>query len=344
MIYPADNLLKAEELFFLGRYPESLQALDAFNTDPLLAHVIVYRASSHLLRARNLLHMDMDIEALKCINAIPAAVFDSNPILYAEMCTLTGILKRRECRILWKAGETENALAKANEAIVEFNLAEVAARNGGQLANRLLYNSRLNKLYTNGLILAIEGASKEKFAPLVAESVMAEFNSRQSMTNETRDHVTGTTIVADLALGGGLSIDQISCLSGDVAFSRAYAGLFRHEWQQTWPELILGECRGIGFSRGGGQSRVINLVPSPGAREDSKAKALILGCKLLLTEQKPAADILIAYAYEMHYCAGLLKRNNTSHGTVEKLLQMVREFPKHIYGDPRFPRGTKIFR
>lgn len=337
---PDPQLLKAQELFLIGRYPESLVILESIDKDPAYAHMAVDRASADLLRARNLMHLEFETEAGNCIASIPEVVFDYNPALYSDRCSVSGILKRREARRFWKMGSRERALVKANEAIMEFNLAEVAAQHAGEYGNRLFFNSCLNKQYARGLLLAINGSPPSEYEPLVTEAIIAEHHSRQNMTETNRDYISGTAIIADLALGATLDVDHVSLLSGSTGFASAFHAIFGWE-KLSWPEHILSQCRGIPYKYEG-KSRAINFIASPGASQDSLAKSLILGCKLLLREENIDANMLVAYAVDMQLCAGLLKRNGNI-GAAKKIYDVINIFPAHIYNDSRYPMHSRIF-
>lgn len=337
MFGPVQQLARAEELFHLGRYPESLQILEEFNKDPTFVHLYYKRASALLLSARNAMHMGMDTEAIKHIGLITEKVFDC-PSIYAERCIITGIVKRREGRRLWKTGKREDALKSANEAMKEFNLGE-AASEGQKDCKRLYFNAILNKNYTQGLILAINGAPKQHYVPLLPDSTIAEAHSRKHMTEDDRDLITGTTIIADLAMGAGLDIEEIANLSNTQKFAVAFKHIFGLK-NRSWPEFILSTCRGFPVTCN--NSKIINIVDSPGACQDNIAKALILGLRILLQKKEANPDLIVMYATDLYFSARLMERNNTSQATISLIYDMINSIPKHLFELSRYRMHARM--
>lgn len=337
---PTQQLVRAEKLFHLGRYRESLKILEECNQDPAFAYMHCEHASALLLSARNSMHMGMDNEAAKYIDSIPEIVFEYNPLLYADKCIITGILKRRKSRRYWKAGQQEDALLCANEAIKEFNLGEAASARQSN-CERYHFNAKLNKEYAKGLILAINKAPGQHYMPLLTDAIIAEAHSRKYMNKENRDLVSGTTIIADLALGAGLDIENIANLSSAQEYTLAFRQLFGRN-MNSWPEYILSMCRGFPVTPDS-NSKVINIEDSPGASQDSIAKALILGLRILLRKENIDPDLVVMYSTDLYFSARLLERNNTSHDTVNFIYQMINSIPKHLYQLSRYRMHVRMF-
>ncbi|RJG05272.1 hypothetical protein D3870_03885 [Noviherbaspirillum cavernae] len=162
----------------------------------------------------------------------------------------------------------------ADDAIEAFWHAEYSAQMA--LEDRLQHNTVLNRLYAEGLKLAIQAQPRAHYTPLLAAAIVAEAASRDSTPPCVRDELSGLIIVIDLACGAGASLDDAARLSEQSAFVKA-AGKILRAGCSTWAELILSHVRDMNI-----------------CKNDVLARAMLLGCKLLREDGYRADRALLA--------------------------------------------------
>jgi hypothetical protein len=309
-IFPGTVLEEAEYQSRKGHYTEAIKILEGATVNSSIEHPRYWEGIVCVMSARNKLHVQDDLGALQFIKAVEDDLRAVNPKIDAECRTVLGILCRREGYRLWKSVNISSALVKANESIKEFELAETAAQMA--LEERLQHNARLNKLYSEGLILAIQKSPQNEYIPLVVESIIAEAKSRECMAPNTKDHLSGLTIVIDLALGGGVTPDQVFNLSENSRFHWAYRIVIGNG-KQSWPEFIFDQYNA-----------------SISIKSDVAARALLLGSKILLTEINPDHALLRGYASFLRICSIDLNSSGTNRKTRELIDATISKFPSEI--------------
>jgi len=318
-IPPNSRYIRAENLHLIGDYIGSLNVLQsAENHDHIMSHSFYRKASELLLTARNYLCLHNACKVREYLNLIPDKIAGKFPQIDAEWMIIIGILYRREAHIIWKANDKDKALSQADMAITQFNLAEVAAWNAHDSGPRLLYNAQLNKLYTLSLKNAIDGTLEIKNQELIVQAVISEYMSRQHMTNKNRDHVNGTIIIADMAIGAKASIDDLRQYSSDPEYVIAYRAIFG-AGKQSWPEFLMDICR---------EDPKTSESPS---RPDTIAKALLLGMRSLLAKRPPVnSDLLHSYAYLLRYHKDLLARKGSSLKIQQQIHKVFAHLPEQL--------------
>jgi hypothetical protein len=244
-----------------GRYDDALGILERTMDGACGDHSEHWMGMVCAAAARNKLHIQDDAGARQYLDLISPALRAANPKIDAECHTISGILRRREAHAHWKAGREREALTLADDAIEAFRHAEYSAQMA--LEDRLQHNAVLNRLYTEGLKLAIRGRPRADYAPLLGAAIVAEAASRDSTPPCVRDELSGLIIVVDLACGAGASPEDAVRLSEEPAFARA-AGKILRTGCGTWAELILCHVRDMGM-----------------CKIDVLVRAMLLGCKLL---------------------------------------------------------------
>lgn len=307
-------LEKAEECTRAGRHAEAIRILDQLTKEIQNyfgpeAHLFYLDAKNKSLIARNKLHLHLDQEVAALIDAIPDIIRRANPGIDAECNSIRGILLRRDAHETWKRGDSVGALEKAEQAKNLFRLTFASATMATD--DRLKINARLNELYTDGLILAIQQANPAAYEHLVISAVIFESDSRYKMADDNKDYLTGLMIVTDLALGASLGLNQMFDLSNSNEYRKAYHRIFGQE--RSWPELILNQCR-----------RAETLSPN------IIAKALQLGSKILLSEGNGNDELYGSYCYLMHFNLELMVRNEMCQAARTQISRMISKFPEHV--------------
>ena len=272
-------LSEAESRSRMGRYDDALGILERNAGAGAAAekHSAYWMGMVCAAAARNKLRMQDDQGALQYLRLVSPELRDANPKIDAECHTVRGILHRRDAYRDWKAQRQDSAMLKVELAIGAFQLAQASAQMA--LEDRILHNAALNRLYAYGLRLALLGHKREQYAELVCEAIVAEAASRDSTPPCVRDDLTGLTMIADLARGGGIGLDDVPGLSGDPVFVQAARQIVGC-YGTTWAGLILETVR----------------EAHPG-KTDVVAGALILGTTLLRTDpHESGAGLFAEYA------------------------------------------------
>lgn len=309
-IFPGNLLEEAENHSRKGHYTEAIKVLEAAKANSDVEHPKYWEGIVCVMSARNKLHAQDDEGALSFVNAVEDELRAVNPKIDAECRTVIGILKRREGYRLWKSGNFSESIAKASESIKELEKAEIAAQMA--LEERLQYNAVLNKLYSQGLILAIQQSPQEEYIQLVIEAIIAEANSRECMPPNTKDYLSGLTIVVDLALGANVFPEKLFNLSDIPKFHWAYR-IVVCDSKLSWPEVIFNQYNA-----------------SISIKSDVSARALLLGSKLLLAEPNPDYSLLRGYASYLRICAIDLYSSGTNRKTRDLIDATISKFPPEI--------------
>ena len=309
---PAGALLaEAESHTRLGQYDDALGILGRTGYGANGEHSEHWMGMVCAAAARNKLHAQDDQGALQFLSLISAELRAANPKIDAECHTIVGILRRRDAHHHWKTLQKEVALLKVKQAINAFELAQ----HSGQMAleDRLQHNAVLNRLYATGLQFAIQAQPRERYAILLAEAIVTEVASRDSTPPCVRDDLTGLTIIADLACGGGISLQATSSLSNESTFQTAVRKIIRYD-SASWAELILSYVREMGF-----------------CKTDVLVRALLLGCKML------QADGYVAdYGVQTEYAARLrihylnLECTSSNTSLQRQIVEALSHFPPEI--------------
>lgn len=292
-----------------GQYSEALDVLKGADAALSAEHPEYWLGMVCVASARNKLHMQDDKGAADFLGLISKSLRAANPKIDAECQTVTGILCRRAAHRLWKNGNSEQALPKIHNAVAAFDLAERSAQIA--LEERLQHNAVLNRLYAQGLLFAVQGKAMNN-SGLLVEAVVAEARSRQSTPPNVKDDLAGLIIVADLAMGAHIALDQVRSLSDKAEFLSSW-NIINSNRSTSWPELILNHVRSTSI-----------------CKPDVLARALLLGIKMLKRADHEADGLLIGYAVQLHICYLSLKDMPLQGGLAGRVKEAVFGFPPHI--------------
>jgi hypothetical protein len=275
------------------------------------AHTVVFTSKVNILLARNKLHTASDREVRLLIESLPGYLRSKIPEIAAEYHSIKGILLRRSARRMWKTDNKVAAMDTARQSLREFDYAEVAAHNA--MNGRLRFNAILNRLYVDGLLKMVMGVPRTEMVPLAVDALVAENNSRRFMNEESRDHLTGLNIVADLAYGAGLSVGMMDDLSSRQEYLNAYRDVLVPRYDNSarnWSDLLLRQVR----------------ISAENISPDIQAKSLLLGAKILLEDPD---DYVMMHEYAVKLCAvrrELTNRRSTPH-MLRRVDLMIARFP-----------------
>jgi hypothetical protein len=278
---------------------------------------------SLLIKAKNLFHLDDETAAIECLLLIPKSALNLSPDLCAQFLTTYGLMKRRGAYRAWKSANINLAIQEVGDAIDAFQLAQgVAFGEGGQL---LRLNARLNEIYANGLLAAIYGLSVEENPTLILQAIKIEVEIRRWSPSATRDDLTGFAIIADLARGAHLTIEDINNLDESAYSQAAYLRLFGSS-PKDWPTEILE------------LSRTFNK------KHVARARGLVLGTTLLTQPEYLNRASTLGYLYQINLQDVLISLQGEKQQETT-LTRQVRQAISSIDSacDTKF-RGRRVFR
>lgn len=279
-----DLLERVEKLRRSGRYSDALSQLNTLAADRPArneAHAAFWQSIVALEKARIKLHARDDSGAVQALGSIPEAVRDTNPGIDAEVLSVFGIVSRREGMRLWKAGALSRAKELSRTAIGSFNQSAQAARLASD--QRLRHRADLNKLHSEGLLLAIDGSFGRDFEPLAQYAAVAEASSREYTPSALENRVSGLVVVVDLARGARMSPSDIFSLSTDPAFRNALRALEIPK-HLSWSSLILHEVQRASVS------------------PDIKGAALLVAIKCFSEFNETETTVLRSLGCELRFC------------------------------------------
>jgi len=303
----------AEKHCRIGNYQHAVELLESCTSASEASSSASWLGLVFAATARNKLHLHDDQGALSCLAKIPQDLLRANPKIAAERHTIAGILERRGSYRAWKAGDLNGALLKADTSIHSFQLAEQISLLG--LEDRLRYNAVLNRVYAQGLRLAIQNrTTAESNGALVCEAMIAEAKSRDYTPKIFQNHLTGLTVIADLAIGADIELGKISSLSSESEYQTACRKIIGLQERHFWADLLLHEVK-----------YASNVNP------ETLSRALILGSKSLLTDGRRNVDSLLSsYALHLRVCHMGLKQSKTNGTTMAEIEKTFLKFPKEV--------------
>jgi hypothetical protein len=294
-----------------GKYDDALDILESTKNNARSDRSEYWMGLVCAAAARNKLHLLDNQGARQNLNLISPELRAANPKIDAECHMISGILCRREAHKHWKAGREREALGLTDDAIDAFRLAEHSAQMA--LEDRLQHNAVLNRLYAEGLKLAIQAQPRAHYVPLLTAAIVAEAASRDSTPPCVRDELSGLLIVIDLARGAGVSLDDAARLSEDSAFVKASRKILRAVCS-NWAELILSHVRDMTI-----------------CKSDLLARAMLLGCKLLREDGYRADRTLLAeYAARLRIHCLDLDNAASCNGLKRQIVDALDHFPVEI--------------
>jgi hypothetical protein len=267
---------QAHTLRRAGLHGEAITRLDQAMRSPL-QHDEVFAGMALALKARSQVHLMDDAGATLTVCLIPTLVRRLNPKVDAHCLIVSGLVQRRRAYRSWKAGSPD--VLALQSAIDCFGQARRAAENG--IEYRLAFVAELNHLYTQGLKAAIAGRSQQENPELIVAAVQAEANARSKTPLEDAANIAGLTIIADMAIGGGLQPVDLQKLSDATRYREACQAVLPAA-RRSWPHELL--CAASAAN-----------VPF-----EQKARALVLGSSCLTRHNQTAANQDLVYAYLVH--------------------------------------------
>lgn len=303
-------LEKAEAHTRRGEFAEAMHLLGHADTEPSAEYPEYWMGIVCIASARNKLHMQDDPGARALLELIPASLRKANPKIDAECQTVVGILQRREAYRLWKSGHTTEAVQQVEEAMRAFSRAEESAQIA--LEVRLRHNAVLNRLYAQGLLCALQKQSRDHYLSLLTEAMLAEVKSRESTPPHIKDDLSGLIMIADLARGAEIELEQVAFISDKTDFVLA-CKMINPGRHLLWSALILHQVR-----------------ESHCSRPDAIGRALLLGKKMLDASKKEPGNLLIEYASQLRICYLNLKSMRSHEWLVRAVEDTLNLFPEDI--------------
>lgn len=293
---PPMLLAKSIESLESGAYDTALAITQQLLTDPAInqrneGH---WLARALVVAARSSFFMEHDDIAKVYLGSIDSEYLSTSPELLAEYLALLGLLGKRQAYRAFKERNVKRAKQDVGDAIMYFErAAPLCVADAQQL---LKHNACLNIAYCKGLRAAIDGRSAKDNPGLLADAISSECAIREWSSPRQTDRVTGIVIIADLARGANLSVEETRRIAN---VPKGFAGdclrLFGPGGQTSWPDLLSTEA-----------TKAISTRPT------SAAKALILGGTLLLQPRyRPKLETLSnAYVIDMVDVLARLKVHN----------------------------------
>lgn len=247
------------------------------------------------IHARNRLHVDDNAGAMQCLMQIRSDTRAASAYLDGQCFMVAALLQKRAARTLWKEGKIPEACAALKQSISACEAAEQMGVFACHHLSRL--NSRLNRIYAEGLLAAINGESQKENPRLMAEAIVLEQEIRMSTPPNARDDLPGLTIIADLARGAGLSLAASTVISSEEQFEVARRNIFIANLN-SWPDLLLEAVR---------QTDINNRMREIPVRPEIVARALVLGSRILLDSDSSVVQAGIATAFQVRLIHTLLQ-------------------------------------
>ncbi len=214
-------------------------------------------------RARLYFHMGRHEEAFNELYCVPLEYREYNPSLDAICHNVEGLIFKRMAHQSWKEREfvdAQNFLARSEKHFSSAISASIAARDRVSQ-----HNNELNLVYLKGLRAEMLGESFESRKALLWAAVMTEDQLRSVCIDQERNDVAGVIIIADLAHGARMSLDQVLQMHIDdndyyhqVTYQEAANRVFGKA--QNWQELLLEMAKGCRYALPEGRCRALVLA------------------------------------------------------------------------------------
>ncbi len=213
-------------------------------------------------RARLYFHMGRHEEAFNELHCVPLEYRAYNPSLDAICHNVEGLIFKRMAHQSWKEREfvdAQNFLACSEKHFSSAISASHAARN-----SVAQHNNELNLVYLKGLRAEMLGEPYETRKALLWAAVTTEDQLRSVCPDQERNDVAGALIIADLAYGAKMSLDQARQMSLDgdyyrqVMYQEAAKRVFGAP--TSWQELLLEMAKGCRYALPEGRCRALVLA------------------------------------------------------------------------------------
>lgn len=242
------RVLKEEPRF---RYPHS-EISERVNAAQLSAE-----------RARLYFHMGRHEEAFNELRSVQLEYRAYNPSLDAICHNVSGLILKRMGRQSWKDSDfvgAQQLLTRSEHHFSSAVSASIAARDRVSQ-----HNNELNLVYLKGLRAEMLGEPFESRKSLLWAAVITEDQLRSVCIDQERNDVAGALIIADLAYGAKMSLDQARQMSLDgddyyrqVMYQEAATRVFGKA--NSWQELLLEMAKGCLYALPEGRCRALILA------------------------------------------------------------------------------------
>lgn len=282
-----------------------------------------WAALQYLITARARFHLGDDPSAIQClVAAASTGAVQESLDLAIQHASVDALIKRRRAHRLWKMGKPESARHDAESVVEAFRKAEALAV--GDTFKLAGLNAALNRIYSLGLVAAIDCQSNAENPQLLMEAIVIEAEIRDWSPPRLRNDAVGMTIIADLARGADLTVGDAHNLA-DTNVERLAAQRVLPNPNREWPEALLG---------------VVDVA----SRALVKVQALILGAELVLSERYAGLNPANAYAIQLRLMDVLLALQKESGGETP-LTAQIRQTIGRIADKTKTPfPGRRVFR
>lgn len=252
-----NSLLDQTDRFLrVDRFSAAQQVLKSARQNPGLEIHHEFAQAEFLVReARIKLNLDDQAGALQCISLVTPEIRTRSAKIDASLHSTQGFLYRRHAFAAKSMGNIDLASQAMNNAIESFGDAVSAASFEGLEA--LSLNNQLNIVYSKGFIAHGNGASRLANSSLVQAAVCIEAELVWVTPPRDRSRFPGHTMIADLAVGAGLTPADVVCLqspeltqSRSIPFAAACQSLGLDKGL-SWPAMILEGVKLEGYKGAG---------------------------------------------------------------------------------------------
>jgi hypothetical protein len=236
-----DTLAEGETLLRHGKHFASINTFNRINYSIGFDDARL-QAMKLLGQARNHLHLYEDQKALQCLDSIDKGVLAISKSTSASAYLHYGFVEKRSAYTLWKSGDLDKADKALNMAINCFQASQYEAELGGLDLPKA--NAKINEIYAKNLQCHIndsEVVKEKKRVSLLIEAVLCEQNIIHYSPPASADHLTGLTVIADMASSIGMAPRDIHVLSEKSEFLSACRIMF--DPKKTWTLHLLEESR-----------------------------------------------------------------------------------------------------